>query len=176
MRLRWLLPIGHTLVNAVLVSALFFSAPENRRTGTGSLFLLYGQEGPVSFKLRGEVDFTAAPPAFQLLAIGNLPAHMVASIWYPYSHTFLEMRTYVAIHLPVSVVVWFLLGLYFERAPHPHVLGRRFLTLRAASLLLLSWWFRNLPGVFVLIWLGFFCLLGYRGLREIWVRLSPAGV
>ena len=177
MRLRWLLPIGHTLINAVLVSALFFSPPEDRRSGPGSVFLLYGQEEQVSFDMGRSNPCSITPRALWLLAIGNWPAQLITSIWYPLCvYSTRDVRASSALQIPVSMVLWFLLGIYFEGAPHPHIVGKRFLAVRVGSLALLSWWSLNLVGVFMLIWLGFFCLLGYRGLRAIWVRLSPAGV
>jgi hypothetical protein len=108
--------LDHTLINAILVAVLLWTQTI--------------EPGPLP-----QFCFEP-PPALALLQSSDIPSGILASHWFRCpQRSSQETQAYVSLLLPTSLSLWFLIGLYLDRAPRPHFLGRNFLILRAVFLL-----------------------------------------
>lgn len=162
-RFLWLLPIGHLVIDSIVLSLWIWHAngllahPNHSRLRPSmarpALFL---QETAVSFDVRSiEPD-----PVFLFLIAGNMPAAIVSASARP--HANLQTRkklwdpTWFLIHESMSFVVWWLIGMQLDLGRfHLKKTTAGFLATRLVFVPLLVWsWVARLAEVIeIIFWL-----------------------
>src|SRR5215471_4360226 len=117
-RYRWLLPIGHLIVDVVMLAILiaharaFYGNDRAQHAPQPAIRWVLLQEGTT---VEWDPQYLPPPRDFVLLAAGNLPAALVSCSLRPSAH-FRTRRhlwdpAWFLIHQAISFPIWFLLGL-----------------------------------------------------------------
>jgi hypothetical protein len=161
-KLRWLLPLGHTLIDCILLFSFIAYSNRQFRGERGALYpsaaieaVLFLQEGgPVAWD-----PVTSTPPGpFMLITSGNLPAGLVSDILRP--HAWIVRRghrwdrIWFLLQEAFAFSCWYFIGVWID-AGHSR-LGKVMIAYLALRFLI------ALTGVYdvgwrvqVLFWLGF---------------------
>jgi hypothetical protein len=178
---RWLLPLGHTVIDCALVFALIMYAhrlfqPKKSEVHPPTRFhaALFLQEGDsVEWDPR-----TLPPPGpFSLIMTGNLPAGLASSVLRPEAGMVTRKKhwdpVWFALQEAVSFMFWYLIGAWVD-AGHPK-LGKVMLAFVVGRFVL------AVVGVYeigwriqVLFWLGFCLWLACAGLSLVFRVVSSA--
>ncbi len=126
LRLRWVLPAGHFLIDAlVLVSWLWHSQAKRSHMKAESISTPVARQVLLLQESGRGWNFRQTPsPEFVFLSCGNMPAMLVSLTTRP--KAYIQTRTvswdpwWFLIHESIALSVWFLIGMYTE-AP-----GRQF--------------------------------------------------
>ena len=180
LRYRYLLPLGHALVDVIVLSHFIWGAhhvlqsENNLRSPT----MLYAQETVERWDFRPICS--APPPDLTLLATGTLPAGLISLAVRPEANwrncDRLWDPAWFAIHETTSLLFWFLVGWWSDSpgAPLRRLLGG-YLLLRFA-LIPLCWlpaWSEAGARVQMLFWLVFFICVLVQGSWWLLRRLRP---
>lgn len=115
-RYRWVLPIGHTAIDLMLLAFWFWYGQtmlrNQKHASHSSVFL---QEQAVNF----DIAVDAIPPKFVLLATGNWPAGAVAMSLRPRAYKsrsgHLWDPIWLLIHEAIAIPFWFLIGMWVDK-------------------------------------------------------------
>jgi hypothetical protein len=113
-RYRIWLPIGHALIDCVLLVSYLWSGHQMLQREKNGEFSLVQEEGPVEWA----PIYMPPPPKFQLILMGTAPAGMLSSTLRPKAGR-MNRRTswdpvWFAIHESTAIGFWFLLGWWID--------------------------------------------------------------
>jgi len=121
LRYRWILPVGHTLIDLLLLVCWIWHATVTLKQQKGHCSpaqvvstVAFLQDIPMTFDL----STIPPPPAFVLLVSGTLPAGIVSTYLRPDAGSQTRRKlwdpTWLLIHEAVAIPFWFLMGMWID--------------------------------------------------------------
>jgi hypothetical protein len=161
LRLRWILPVGHLMIDLILAGALIREGRDAFRNEKARLQpsqfrnAAYLQEASLAIGFDGRYNCWPQPDAYRMIVYGSFPASIVPSLVIPQwggTRSQLLNWEWFASNEICALIYWLTIGMLFEtRLPQLRRIALVFLGIRFAALLALPTQHFG-PGLVGLFW------------------------